>query len=271
MNNDTLVELVKNQKFYLIHKSQRDEKVLEAMREVDRVNFLGQEPIDLYDFDGHEFCKMEKMLINKEIHSKSEMDEIKGYLKHVLVSLSVVNVYARDLAYNDTALPIGNDQTCSQPSMVGFMADILELEQGMKVLEVGAGCGYHAAVTAHLIGESGYLYTIEIMPELANLAKKNLANHFGINKVKQRLEVICGDGSMGLRQEATFDRIYLTAGVNSGSFDPLILEKQLKPNGILLFPEEEGAIIKERYDNGIKVETKQYKGVSFVPLKGKNS
>lgn len=221
MGNDELVELVKNDKFYLKFKSPRDQKVLRAMRKVDRKDFL----------------------VGSE----------------------------KEYAYQNTPLSIGYGQTCSEPAMVGFMGDVLELREGMKVLEIGSGCGYHAAVVSHLIGNSGYLVTIEYIEELAELAQKNLKAHFGM-RLEKRLRVVHGDGSIGFAEEAPFDRIYLTAGVYLNSFDPSILTAQLKPEGILLFSERGGTLIKQQYKNGQMVgEPEKYDGRVFVPLQGKNS
>jgi len=83
-----------------------------------------------------------------------------------------------DCAYYDAPVFIGYDATCSMPSLVALMADMLELKKGLNVLEIGTDCGYAAALTARLI-QPGKLTTIEIVPELAEMGKKNLEKHFG--------------------------------------------------------------------------------------------
>lgn len=224
MDNDALVDLVKNDDFYLKFKSPRDERVLEAMRKVDRRDFL---PSDY----------------NK----------------------------APFIVYADLPLGIGYGQTCSAPSMVGFMCDILELEEGMRVLEIGSGSGYHAAVTSRIIGIEGKLFSIEYILELKELAERNLRGHF-LEEFDKRIAVIHGDGSIGLKDEAPFDRIYLTAGVQLKSFNPHMLAEQIKPEGgILLFPQKSGDIIKQTYESHILVKEQSFGPVSFVPLKGENS
>lgn len=217
-SNEQLVEICRNRSFYL-GLGFRDEKVFEAMRLVDRADFV--------------------------LNSSS--------------------------AYFDRPVDIGYGQTCSQPSMVAFMCDILELKEGMKVLEVGSGCGYHAAITSHLIGQGGFLTTLEYIPELARMARKNLRRHFGSKLVKM-VEVVQGDGSVGYPKNGPYDRIYLTAGISLKSFDPLVLAKQLNSDGgILIFPEGEGFLFKQVYVKRKLVMEKSYERVSFVPLRGKNS
>lgn len=172
-------------------------------------------------------------------------------------------------AYNNSPIPIGFEQTCSQPTIVAVMAELLQLQEGMRVLEIGTGCGYSAAITAHLIGEKGHLTTIEYRPELAILAKMNLKEHFGEKKAQKRIQVVVGDGSLGFAQNAPYDRIYLTAGVLD-TFDPHILAEQLKPTGILIYPEQYGDLIIEMYKGKKKIQEQHIEGVSFVPLEGKN-
>jgi len=219
-NNDELVTLVENNRFYLESKSPRDPRVLDAMRAVDRKDFMVPQ--------------------------------------------------RKQFAYIDRPIYIKWGQNCSQPSVVGFMNDVLELEDGMKVLGIGTGCGYHAAIVLHLIGESGYLVTIEYNEELVEFGRGNLETHFG-QGIEKRLRVVHGDGSIGFTYEAPFDRIYLTAGVNIGSFNPLILANQLKPEGILLFPKREGGLYKRIYKNGEMMDEQIYKGPRFVALQGRNT
>ncbi len=170
----------------------------------------------------------------------------------------------RNLAYLDDALPIGGGQTCSQPSMVAFMLDELEMATGQKVLEIGAGSGYAAAVASRLCGSEGRIFAVEIRGELAELARRNLGDGY------PNLTVLTGDGSAGLPAEAPFDRIFLSAGVAGTGFDERILLDQLAGDGILLFPETRGSVFKIRkVEEGYTV--RKFYGVSFVPLVGKNS
>jgi protein-L-isoaspartate(D-aspartate) O-methyltransferase len=128
-------------------------------------------------------------------------------------------------AYADAALPIGHGQTISQPYMVARIAEALGLAGGEKVLDVGTGSGYQAAVLAELAGE---VHTIERIPELAELARKNLAEA-GYDRVQVHL----GDGSLGLPAEAPFTAIAVAAAAPGL---PELLYEQLEPRGRLAVP-----------------------------------
>ncbi len=163
------------------------------------------------------------------------------------------------IAYADYPLPIGWNQTISAPHMVAIMCDLLDIQDGMKILEIGAGSGYHAAVMAVLAG-SGHVYAVEVIAPLASLAKENLEKA-GINNVT----VIVEDGSLGLPGFAPYDRISVAAA------SPEILETltdQLKTGGKLIIPV--GKYYQELYvvtkTDGLKKEAKG--GVVFVPLVG---
>jgi len=163
-------------------------------------------------------------------------------------------------AYGDYPLPIGWGQTISAPHMVAIMCDILDIQDGMKVLEIGGGSGYHAAVMAMLAG-SGHVYTVERIEALALFARDNLEKA-GIKNVT----VIIEDGSLGLPGFAPYDRISVAAA------SPEILDTltdQLKTEGKLVIPV--GKYYQELYlvtkTDGLKKEAKG--GVVFVPLVGK--
>lgn len=163
-------------------------------------------------------------------------------------------------AYVDTPLPIGWGQTISAPHMVAIMCDLLDIQDGMKILEVGAGSGYHAAVMAVLAG-SGHVYAVETIEGLALFARENLKKA-GISNVT----VIIEDGSLGLPGHAPYDRISVACAAPD---IPDTLIEQLKPGGKLVIPV--GKYSQELYlvtkTNGIKKEAKG--GVVFVPLIGK--
>ena len=278
MDNRILVETVERDEYYLDFKSPRDERVLEAMRKVDRKHFIPHVETELYTvypFFVNELALAHTML---RVGATSEDDgkKVEGLQtmvrasEMVIRSLKRVSLYSKALAYNNMALNIGHNQTCSQPSMVGFMNDVLELnKERMNVLEIGTGCGYHAAITSHMLEEKeGRLVTIECIPELAEMATSHLGTHFG--DLERRIRVVCGDGSIGFKEEMPYDRIYLTAGI-SESFDPSILARQLGVEGIILFPEKQGDMIKQTYRDGEVVDEKRYEGVSFVPLQGENA
>ncbi len=140
----------------------------------------------------------------------------------------------RDLAYADTPLPIGKGQTISAPHMVALMTELLNLDEGMKVLEIGTGSGYQAAVIAEIVAPKnskklGKVITIERIPELAEFAKRNLERAGYIDRVK----VVVGDGTLGYPKEAPYDRIIVTAAAPD---IPKPLLEQLKPGGRMVIP-----------------------------------
>jgi protein-L-isoaspartate(D-aspartate) O-methyltransferase len=163
-------------------------------------------------------------------------------------------------AYDDTPLSIGYSQTISAPHMVAIMCDLLDLEPGMIVLEVGGGSGYHAAVMAAMVGEKGHVYSVERMPELVAIARKNLEKA-GIDNVT----MVEADGSVGLPEHAPYDRISVAA---TAPKVPEPLKQQLKVGGKMVLPV--GRDYQELFlvtrKNGFSVEKKM--GVVFVPLIG---
>lgn len=128
-------------------------------------------------------------------------------------------------AYADTPLPIGHGQTISQPYIVGFMTEALQLEPSHKVLEIGTGSGYQAAILGKLAGQ---VYTIEVLPELAERARGALAAQGFAN-----VHVRAGDGNQGWPEHAPFDRIMVTAAPEDV---PQALVDQLAPGGRMVVP-----------------------------------
>ncbi|MBW2987953.1 class I SAM-dependent methyltransferase [Candidatus Woesearchaeota archaeon] len=277
MNNDSLVDLIESETNYLRARSKRSKRVLEAMRKVDRGAFLPDVPVECFFFEPNIVKKLRDQLLSGSTTNSKESTEEQlvnlatGAVK-LLINARTLTVSLRALAYNNIPLPIGYEQTCSQPSMVAFMCDELELQPGMKVLEVGTGCGYHAAIASELVSPGGKVVSIEIIPELHKFAKENLIAYFGEREFHNRFKLICGDGSMGAPEEGPFDRIYLTAGVEQDRFKPEVLAEQLSyEGGMLLFPEAEGKLILQCYSSGKKVEEREFTGVRFVALKGENT
>ena len=164
-------------------------------------------------------------------------------------------------AYYDGPLHIGYNQTISQPTTVLLMVEALELKKTDKVLEVGAGSGYGAAIMSRLAKK---IYTTEIIPELVKFAKSNLKK----SKIKN-VKVIEWDGSQGYEKEKPYDRIIITAGCPE---IPKVLIEQLKEGGIIIAPV--GGSFGQRMIKGIKKKGKlkeTYLGdFMFVPLRGKH-
>lgn len=166
----------------------------------------------------------------------------------------------QDRAYEDGPLPIGKSQTISQPYIVAYMAQALKLWEDDKVLEIGTGCGYSAAVLSRLADK---VYSIEIIEWLANLAKENLSKT-GIDNIETRY----GDGYDGWPEEAPFDAIQLTA---APSEIPETLKKQLKIGGRLIAPvgnESQKLVLIQRQGEGDYSE-ELLMMVQFVPMTGR--
>jgi len=164
-------------------------------------------------------------------------------------------------AYADAPRPTLQGQTISAPGVVAIMTEALEVKPGMRVLEVGAGSGYQAAILSRLAGKAGKVFSMERIPELAARAKKNLKRD-GANGV----EVICGDGSAGLAGEAPFDRIIVTAAARK---IPEKLAQQLKDGGKMVLPVgqnpyAQSLLVVEK--NGGRLAKRKLLDVVFVPL-----
>jgi len=165
----------------------------------------------------------------------------------------------RNAAYDDRPLPIGRGQTISAPHIVAIMTDLLALSPGQRVLEIGTGCGYHAAVTAEVVGATN-VYSVEYHETLAEQARKRLAatGHGAVS-------VRAGDGREGWREHAPYDRAYLTCA--APSFPPAVVD-QVRPGGLLLAPlgnsEQVLARASKRDDGSLKRE--RHGRVRFVPL-----
>jgi protein-L-isoaspartate(D-aspartate) O-methyltransferase len=176
--------------------------------------------------------------------------------RHALVPDDV-----KPYAYEDRPLPIGYGQTISQPYIVAIMTALLELEPAHRVLEVGTGSGYQAAVLAEIARE---VYSIEIIEALGERARGDLAK-LGYARVKLRV----GDGYHGWPEAAPFDAIIVTA---AASHVPPPLLSQLKPGGRMLVPVGSRFVTQQlvlvEKDSAGKVSTRQILPVRFVPLTG---
>tara|TARA_Y100000031_G_scaffold47699_2_gene54420 strand:+ start:283 stop:921 length:639 start_codon:yes stop_codon:yes gene_type:complete len=169
----------------------------------------------------------------------------------------------RHRAYEDNPLPLMRGKTISQPTTVMLMTHVLELKPNEKVFEIGTGSGYQAAIIAKIVEPKGKVTTTEIIPELVNLAKQNLAKA-NIRNV----EVYEDDGSNGIPKQ-TFDKIIITAACRE--FPKPLLE-QLKPGGIIVGPvgnRNEQEMVRGIKDKNNKLELEFLGPFLFTPMYGK--
>jgi len=168
----------------------------------------------------------------------------------------------RSCAYRDAPLPIGDGQTVSAPHMVAIMAEALELREGHKVLEIGAGSGYNAAIMAELVGPGGRVITMERHGSLAKRAARVL-----LERGYSNVQVVVGDGSLGYPEEAPYDRISVTCGAPGV---PGPLAEQLGEGGVMVIPVgglEHQSLLRVRKVGG-RTATEDLGSVIFVPLIG---
>lgn len=197
---------------------------------------------------------VEEQLKGRDIRDSRVLDAMSSVPRHRFIPEP-----QRAQAYEDHPVPIGYSQTISQPYIVAFMTQALQVEPGHRVLEIGTGSGYQAAVLAKLVK---MIYTIEIVEPLATRARATLAE-LGIRNV----EVRTGNGYLGWPEHAPFDRIIVTAAPDAV---PPALVEQLKIGGIMAIPVgtfSQQLRILRRTETGL--ETLHTLPVRFVPMTGK--
>lgn len=196
----------------------------------------------------------------ENLRSQGFSEQTLGAMAGVDRALFVPEGFRKD-AYRDVPLPIGGGQTISAPHMVAILCDLLDLAPGRRVLEVGGGSGYQAAVMARLV-EPGPVHTVEVLPVLAEQARANLRAAGVSNAI-----VVVGDGSLGLPEHAPYDRIAVTC--SAPEVPPPLLE-QLAPGGRMAIPL--GRVLQELIlvVKGDGVVRSPRGAVAFVPLVGKH-
>ena len=198
---------------------------------------------------------VKEQLVSRGIKDKKVLDAMLKIHRHRFVDESL-----RDKAHNDHPLPIGEGQTISQPYVVALMTEALKLKPDDRVLEIGTGSGYQAAVLAEIVKE---VYTIEIRKNLAERAEK-LLNELGYKNIKVKY----ADGYFGWTEYSPFDAIIVTASANH---IPLPLIKQLKEGGKLIIPLGSTLYYQTLMlatKKGGELEVEQMGGVAFVPMTG---
>ena len=202
---------------------------------------------------------VKRQIEGRGVSDRAVLNAMRSVRRHLFVPPEIAPE-----AYNDNALPIGLGQTISQPYMVAYMTQVIRPSAQMKVLEIGTGSGYQAAVLAEIVRE---VYTIEIVPEHGEAAAARLKK-LGYDNV----EVMVGDGYLGWEEHAPYDAIVVTAGAEA--IPPPLLE-QLKEGGRMVIPvgpafmTQTLKLIEKK--NG-KIVTKNLMPVIFVPFtrSGKN-
>jgi len=207
------------------------------------------------DFNKDHLRMVDEQIIRRGISEKRLIDALIKVPRHHFVPDSY-----KHLAYSDGPLPIGFGQTISQPYIVALMISELHLLGNEHLLEIGTGCGYQAAVLAHMVAD---VTSIEIIPELAGNATQTI-NNLGIKNVN----VIIGDGCLGWVQKSPYDAILVSAGAPEV---PAPLLEQLSEGGRLILPVGGREIQQLEIWRCYKSDFKKATGipVAFVPLIGK--
>ncbi len=167
----------------------------------------------------------------------------------------------KEYAYLNQPLSIGFGQTISQPLVVAFMLELLEVQEGEKILDIGSGSGWTTALLSYLTGEKGKVFAIERIPELKEFGEENVKKYNFVEKGIAKFYL--GDGSLGLIEEAPFDKILCSASVDSKE----ILNnwvKQLKEKGRIVTSFFDEILVVNK--NKGKIIEKSFPGFSFVPL-----
>lgn len=197
---------------------------------------------------------VEEQIFERGVRDSRVLEAFRSVPRHMFVPEG-----EREYAYEDHPLPIGFGQTISQPYIVALMSEVLQLCGNEKVLEIGTGSGYQAAILALL---SRRVYSIERIPELASEAARDLAE-LGLTNVT----VLCRDGSMGLPEQAPFDAIIVTAAAPR---PPQVLMDQLAERGRLVVPSGDRAdqTLLKVTRSGSGFEQEDLGMCAFVPLIG---
>lgn len=163
----------------------------------------------------------------------------------------------KGLAYENIPLPIGYGQTISQPYTVAFMLELLEPREGDIILDIGSGSGWTTALLGHVVGKTGYVTGVEIVPGLVAMGQNNLKKYSDLHAIIVQSK----EGVLGISGN-TFDRILVSA---SASSFPSELLNQLRPNGKLVIPVGNSIFLYQKDDTG-NITSEEFSGFVFVPL-----
>lgn len=238
---------------------------------VERSNVSGKDPgaiqssiPDTLDWDRPRFSEyqqernqlMETGVVAQGVEDENVIEAMRNVPRHLFADEA-----QRRMAYQNNPLPIGHGQTISQPYIVAYMSEMLEIEPGDKVLEIGTGSGYHAAVLSEL---TPHVFSIEIVEPLADLSSRRY-EELGYYTIETKT----GDGYYGWEEHAPFDKIIVTAA--PGHIPPPLMD-QLKPGGIMAIPigsayQTQTLMKITKMEDG-NVRTERMLPVRFVPMTG---
>jgi protein-L-isoaspartate(D-aspartate) O-methyltransferase len=209
-----------------------------------------------------DYIKQRKLMVEEQLVPMGITDKAVLAAMGEVPREEFVPLGVRRWAYEDGPLPIGQGQTISQPFMVAYMAQVMELKHTDRVLEIGTGSGYAAAIVSRIAGE---VHTVERLATLADAARTRLRS-LGYATV----QVHVGDGSLGLPGHAPYDAIVVTAGA---PWVPEALKQQLKPGGRLVLPvgnhpDWQELVRIRRAGTTAEYTSERLMGVRFVPLVG---
>lgn len=208
--------------------------------------------------DGYRHKGLRRLLIKKLIEKGIKDNKVLNVMQLIPRHIFLENIFL-EKAYQDIAFPIGEGQTISQPFTVAFQTQLLDIQKGEKVLEIGTGSGYQSSI---LLGLGAKLYTIERNRFLYEKAAKTIL------QLGYSAHCVCGDGSLGLASHAPFDKIIVTAG--APVVPPKLIE-QLAIGGVLVIPvgdEKKQTMMKITKKKDEVLHEEKYENFRFVPLIG---
>jgi len=207
------------------------------------------------EFDERRERMVERLRSRGVIEDESTAEALRAVPRHEFVPER-----RRDEAYHDRPLPIGEGQTVSAPHMVATMVDRLDVDEGDDLLEIGTGCGYHAAVTAEVVGDEN-IYSVEYVPELADRARETF------DALGYDIAVRTGDGHDGWPGHALYEAAYLTCAAEEVPKDVI---EQVRVGGQILAPigSVRQQLVRLTVQEGEETDRETFEGVRFVRMQG---